>query len=410
MIDIALLRTDPDLVRRTARAKSSDVDVDRLIAVDAELRQEQTRAEELRSQQKKLGKGADIEAARELKNRVQAANDRVRDLQAERDELWVRVPNIFPDDTPVGDDDEGNVELRRVGAAEPTDEARAHEVIGERLGIFDLKRAAEVSGSGFYYWKGDGARLAWAMFSYVQDLLVQRGFSPMLTPLMARERTFFGTGFLPFFEDQLYRVQGTDLSLIGTTEQTLIGFYGDTILDPEELPIQVAAFSPCFRTEAGAAGRTNRGGFRAHQFHKVEQIVLCHPDQSEHWLNECQRNVEDILDGLELPYRVVRVCLGDMGAPTYKKYDTEAWFPSFGMYRETHSNSNLWDYQSRRFKIRFKDGDGKTVLPHTISSTGITDRAALAILENHVQADGTIYIPKALRPYLGGQEWIGRRD
>ncbi|MEV6973434.1 serine--tRNA ligase [Kitasatospora sp. NPDC093806] len=410
MIDIALLRTDPDLVRRTARAKGSDVDIDRLIGADAELRKEQTRAEDLRSQQKKLGKGADIEAARELKSRLQIANDRVRDLQAERDELWVRVPNIFPDDTPSGEDDEGNVELRRVGAPHPSDEARAHEVIGERLGIFDLKRAAEVSGSGFYFWRGDGARLAWAMFSYVQDLLVQRGFSPMLTPLMARERTFFGTGFLPFFEDQLYRVEGTDLSLIGTTEQTLIGYYGDTLIDPEELPIQVAAFSPCFRTEAGAAGRTNRGGFRAHQFHKVEQIVLCHPDQSEQWLNECQRNVEDILDGLELPYRVVRVCLGDMGAPTYKKYDTEAWFPSFGMYRETHSNSNLWDYQARRFKIRFKDGAGRTVLPHTISSTGITDRAALAILENHVQADGTVYIPKALRPYLGGQEWIGRRD
>jgi seryl-tRNA synthetase len=410
VIDIALLRTDPDLVRRTARAKGSDVDVDRLIGVDAELRQEQVRAEELRSRQKKLGKGTDIEAARELKSRLQAANERVCELQAERDELWVRVPNIFPEDTPVGDDDEGNVELRRVGAAEPTDEARAHEVIGERLGIFDLRRAAEVSGSGFYYWKGDGARLAWAMFSYVQDLLTQRGFEMMFTPLMARERTFFGTGFLPFFEDQLYRVEGTDLSLIGTTEQTLIGYYGDTILDPAELPIRVAAFSPCFRTEAGAAGRTNRGGFRAHQFHKVEQIVLCHPDQSEHWLNECQRNVEDILDGLELPYRVVRVCLGDMGAPTYKKYDTEAWFPSFGKYRETHSNSDLWDYQARRFKIRFRDADGRTVLPHTISSTGITDRAALAVIENHVRSDGTIHIPKALRPYLGGQERIGRPD
>ena len=216
----------------------------------------------------------------------------------------------------------------------------------------------------------------------------------MMTPLLARERTFFGTGYLPFFADQLYRIADTDLSLIGTAEQTLIGYYGDSILDPSELPILVSAFTPCFRTEAGAAGRSNRGGYRVHQFHKVEQIVICAPTDSEHWLTECQQNAEDVLRGLELPFRVVRVCLGDLGAPAYKKYDTETWFPSFGSYRETHSNSNLIDYQARRFKIRYKDGD-RTVFPHTISATGITDRAALAVLENHLQDDGSICVPKA---------------
>lgn len=407
MIDIALVRTDPDVVRQAVSAKGSDVDVERLIEADAELRSLQIQVEEMRGRQKRLGKDADRAAALTLKEELKQAEDKLRALQEERDALWVRVPNLVADDTPQGDDDEGNVELRREGTPVPADEARAHDKIGEQLGIFDMARGAEVAGAGFYYWRGDGARLAWAIFSYAQDLLIKNGFTPMMTPLLARERTFFGTGYLPFFEDQLYRVEGSDLSLIGTSEQTLIGYYGDTIVDLDELPIQLCAFSPCFRTEAGSAGRSNRGGYRVHQFHKVEQIIICKPEDSEHWLDECQNNVEEILRGLELPFRVVRVCLGDLGAPAYKKYDTETWFPSFGAYRETHSNSNLIDYQARRFKIRFKS-DGKAVHPHTISSTGITDRAALAVIENHVQPDGTIYVPKALRPYLGGSELLGR--
>ncbi|GAA2001236.1 serine--tRNA ligase [Catenulispora subtropica] len=407
MIDIALVRTNPDVVREAVRAKSSDVDVERLIEVDSLMRAEQGRMEELRGRQKKQGKDTDLELARALKTELQEATERFRALEQERDELWVRVPNLVAEDTPVGDDDEGNVELRREGNPVPADEERAHDKIGEQLGIFDMARGAEVAGAGFYYWRGDGARLAWAIFSYAQDLLGGRGFTPMMTPLVARERTFFGTGYLPFFADQLYRVEGTDLSLIGTSEQTLIGYYGDTIVDLDELPIRLSAFSPCFRTEAGSAGRSNRGGYRVHQFHKVEQIVICAPEDSERWLDECQTNAEDILRGLELPFRVVRVCLGDLGAPAYKKYDTETWFPSFGAYRETHSNSNLIDYQARRFKIRFRR-DGKTIHPHTISSTGITDRAALAVLENHVQPDGSIYVPKALRPYLGGAERLGK--
>ncbi|HCT76729.1 MAG TPA: serine--tRNA ligase [Micromonosporaceae bacterium] len=406
MIDIALMRTNPDLVRQTCLAKGSDIDVERLIFVDSELRRMTVHMEDLRSKQKKQGRDTEIEVARALKEELKEATEQVRLLQEERDALWVLVPNLVAEDTPAGDDDEGNVELRREGDTVPADENRSHDKIGERLRIFDMTRGAEVAGSGFYYWRGDGARLAWAIFSFAQDLLGGRGFEPMMTPLVARERTFFGTGYLPFFADDLYRVQGTDLSLIGTSEQTLIGYYGDSIVDLDELPIQLSAFSPCFRTEAGSAGRANRGGYRVHQFHKVEQIVICAPEDSERWLDECQRNAEDILRGLELPFRVVRVCLGDLGAPAYKKYDTETWFPSFGAYRETHSNSNLIDYQARRFKIRFRR-EGKMVHPHTISSTGITDRAALAVLENHVQPDGSIYVPKALRQYLGGRERLG---
>jgi len=406
VIDITVLHDDPDLVRRVCHAKGSDVDVDRLIAADAELRVAQAHWEELRHRQRQLGKGTDIQIAQELKTAMRQTAEQSRQLQRERDGLWARVPNLFADDTPPGSEDSDNVELLRVGDPVPADPARDHEVIGTRLGIFDLARGAKVSGSGFYYWCGDGARLAWAVFSRAQDLLIERGFVPMLTPVVAREQTFFGTGYLPFFADQLYRIEDTDLSLIGTSEQTLVGYYCDQILDPGQLPVRVTAFSPCFRTEAGAAGRASRGGFRVHQFHKVEQIVICEPRESERWLDECQRNVEDLLSELELPYRVVRVCLGDMGAPAYKKYDTEAWFPSFGGYRETHSNTNLWDYQARRFKIRYRGSDGKTTFPHTISCTAVTDRAVLAILENKLDTEGGVVIPKSLRPYLGGQERI----
>jgi seryl-tRNA synthetase len=401
-----LVRTNPDLIRQAVQAKGSDVDVERLIAVDTELRRLTMHAEGLRSQQKKFTRDTPRDVAKALKDELGLAGEQLRSIEEERDALWARVPNLVAEDTPIGDDDSGNVELFREGDPAPADEVRSHEKIGERLRIFDMVRGAEIAGSGFYYWRGDGARLAWAIFSYAQDLLGSRGFEPMFTPLMARERTFFGTGYLPFFAEELYRVEGTDLSLIGTSEQTLIGYYGDTVVDLGELPIQLTAFTPCFRTEAGSAGRASRGGYRVHQFHKVEQVVLCAPEDSEHWLNECQRNAEDLLRGLELPFRVVRVCLGDLGAPAYKKYDTETWFPSFGAYRETHSNSNLTDYQARRFKIRFRR-DGKMVHPHTISATGITDRAALAVLENHVQADGSIYVPKVLRSYLGGRERLG---
>lgn len=405
MIDISLVRTNPDVVRQACRLKGSDVDVERLIAADEELRSTKVQMETLRSRQKREGQRLDRDQAVALKQELKEATERVRDLEEERDALWVRVPNLVAEDTPPGEDDSGNVELRREGSPTEPDEKRAHDLIGTRLGIFDMARGAEVAGSGFYYWRGGGARLAWAIFSLTQDLLFQRGFTPMMTPLVAKERTFFGTGYLPFFADQLYRIEGSELSLIGTSEQTLIGYYGDSIIDVNELPILTTAFTPCFRTEAGSAGRANRGGYRVHQFHKVEQIVICRPDESEHWLNECQRNAEDVLRALELPFRVVRVCLGDLGAPAYKKYDTETWFPSFGSYRETHSNSNLIDYQARRFKIRYRESE-RTVHPHTISATGITDRAALAVLENHLQEDGSIYVPDALRPYLGGADRI----
>lgn len=411
MIDINLLRTQPDLIRDLCQRREANVDVDRLIALDQELRQELGKLETLRHDQKKASEQVRTrpelrEEANRLKEQIRELEEMVRRLEADRNELWSRLPNLLAPDTPQGKDDAENLELKRWGTMPSFDfEVKAHESLGMQLGMLDLERGAKVSGSGFYYWKGDGARLAWAIFSMALDFLSQRGFTPMFTPVLARQRTFFGTGYLPFAEDQLYKLEDQDLYLIGTSEQTLVGYHDNEILSAEDLPLLYTAFTPCLRTEAGSAGRASRGAFRVHQFHKVEQIVFCRPEESEEWHQQCQRNAEDLMQLLGIPYRVVRVCLGDLGAPAYKKYDIEGWFASFQAYRETHSNTNLLDYQTRRLGIRAKDGK-RVFHPHTISATAITDRAALAIMENNQQADGSIVIPKALQKYLNGQEKI----
>jgi len=225
-------------------------------------------------------------------------------------------------------------------------------------------------------------------------------------PAAARERTLFGTGYLPFFPEDIYRIEGQDLCLIGTSEQTLVGYHADEMLPAESLPLRYCAFSPCFRTEAGAYGKAARGAFRVHQFHKVEQIVFCRPEESEQWHEACLQHETALMDLLEIPYRVVRVCVGDLAAPGYKKYDVEGWFAGFGGYRETHSNTNLLDYQTRRLNIRARAEEG-LIYPHTISATMITDRALLAIIENNQQADGSVIVPPVLRPALGGKERLG---
>jgi len=414
MIDIKLVRTQPDMIRDLCKRRGSDVDVDRLISVDQELRENKAKLEALRHDQKKLTelahKQAELrEESSKIKTQIRDLEKIVRDIEAERDELWARLPNLLASDTPDGKDDADNVQIYVWGTLPVFEfDPKTHESIGRELDILDLERGAKVAGSGFYFWKSNGAKLSWAIFSLALDFLGQRGFVPMFTPIVARTRTMFGTGYLPFFKDQIYKIEGNDLCLIGTSEQTLVGYHYNEILPADCLPLLYTAFTPCMRTEAGSAGKASRGAFRVHQFHKVEQIVFCRPEDSKKWHQECQQNAEDLMQLLEIPYRVVRVCLGDLGAPAYKKYDLEGWFPSFGAYRETHSNTNLLDYQTRRLKIRCKEGE-TIFYPHTISATGITDRAALAIMENNQLADGSIRIPKALISYMNGQEKISKR-
>lgn len=402
MIDIGYVRNHPEETKALCRLRGFDVDVDRLISADAELRRVLARIDAIRAARKQIGPG-EREHARALKAELAALEAEAASLRAERDDLWERLPNLLAPDTPPGDSDQDNVELYRWGEPPSPSNAKTHEVIGEELGILDLKRGARVTGSGYYYWKGAGAKLVWSMFTLATQFLLDRDFELLYTPVVTKKHTLFGTGYLPFSQDELYKLEGEDLYLIGTSEQTLVGAHTDDILDEQALPLCYTAFTPCFRTEAGAYGRKARGAFRVHQFHKLEQIVFCEAQDSEDWHGRCQRNAEDFMRLLELPFRVVRVCVGDLGAPGYKKYDTEAWFAGYGGYRETHSNTNLLDYQTRRLKTRYRSGR-ETKLPHTISATMITDRAVLAILENNQQEDGSILVPKALQPLMGDDQ------
>ena len=279
-------------------------------------------------------------------------------------------------------------------------EARDHQAIGDILGIIDTARGAKVAASGFYYWVGKGAQLTQAMYFWAQQELVKRGFTLFMSPCLAKEHTLYGTGYLPFFRDQTYPLKNEDLALIGTSEQTLVGYHADETLEADTLPRRYTAYTPCFRTEAGSYGKESRGIFRVHQFHKVEQIIYCLPEDSPKCHEECLANEEYLLQQLGIPYHVVNVCVGDMGAPGFKKYDIEAWYPGFNAYREVTSNTNLTEFQSRRLNIRFKDKDRRGFV-HTISATGLTDRVVCAILENNQRADGSVVVPEVLRPFTG---------
>jgi seryl-tRNA synthetase len=404
MLDIKLIRTQPEEIRQLCTRRKAPVDFDQLLGLDEKVRKVTTDVETLRQQRNKGG--SDREAAVALRNQIGELEEQLRVAKEERDHLWSLVPNLLAEDTPPGADDKDNLELSAWGVKPDASTARkTHEIIGKSLGIIDEERGTKVSGSGYTYWVGDGARLAWGLFSLALDYLVERGFTQMFTPVVTRERTLFGTGYLPFFKDQIYHLENEDLNLIGTSEQTMVGYHMDETLAGAKLPLLYTSFTPCFRTEAGSYGKETRGMFRQHQFHKVEQIVFCTPESSDEWLEKTRENVEGFMQLLELPYRVVRVCEGDMGAPGYKKYDIEGWFAGFGSYRETHSCTNLLDYQARRLNIKAKQ-DKNSFVPHTISSTMITDRALLAIIENNQTPDGAVVVPKALRRYLSGRERI----
>lgn len=407
MIDIKLIRDNPELVKATCQRRGCDVDIDALAVLDREYLEAIKQVEAMRAERNRLSKECrDNPAARDqvktLKLTLGEMENRLNDLNVQIKEQLSWLPNLLADDVPDGDDDEANLELRKEGVKpEFSFTPRDHQELGEMLDIIDTKRGAKVAQSGFYYWKGKGAQLCNALFFWTQQQLAGRGFTPFMTPCAAKEKTLFGTGYLPFFADQTYAIKGEDLALIGTSEQTLVGYHADEILDNEALPLCYSSFSPCFRTESGSYGKASRGIFRVHQFHKVEQIIFSLPEESETNHLRCLENEEYLLKKLGIPYRVVNVCVGDLGAPGYKKYDIEAWFAGYGGYREVTSNTNLTDFQARRLNIRCKDKAGNRQFVHTISATAVTDRVAIAILENNQQVNGTIIIPEVLRPLCG---------
>ncbi len=408
MLDIKFIRENPEKVKANCvRRGAANADIDGILEIDRKLREATIKAEELRAERNRLSAECRTnpearEKVKALKEELAAYEEQERTLAPELDAKLAWLPNMLDPAVPDGTDDRDNKELRKVGTVPAFGfKVRDHQELGEMLDILDTKRGAKVAQTGFYYWKGRGAQLAGALYTWTQAELVKRGFIPFMTPCLAKEQTLFGTGYLPFFADQTYKLEREDLALIGTSEQTLVGYHADETLPAEELPCCYTAFTPCFRTESGSYGKASRGIFRVHQFHKVEQIVFCLPEESEKYHLFCLENEETLLQKLGLAYHVVDVCVGDLGAPGYRKYDIEAWFAGFGGYREVTSNTNLTDFQSRRLNIRFKDKDGRKGFVHTISATAVTDRVVIAILENFQRADGSVVVPEVLRPYCG---------
>lgn len=406
MIDIKLIRENAEMIQKNCQRRGYPIDIEGLVKLDADCRALGMEIENLRSDRNRLSKECAANPAardqvKQIKLQLGEKENKFDALQERIRQVLIRMPNLLADDVPDGTDDTGNVEIKKVGVIPTFDfPIKDHQELGEALDILDIARGSKVAQTGFYYWKGQGAMLAQAFFFWVQKFLVERGFTMFMTPCAAKERTLFGTGYLPFFADQTYNLAGEDLALIGTSEQTLVGYHADDVLNGAELPLCYTAYTPCFRTEAGSYGRASRGIFRVHQFHKVEQIIFCKPEDSVKYHEFCLENEEAILQALGLPYHVVNVCVGDLGAPGFKKYDIEAYFPSFNGYREVTSNTNLTSFQSRRLNIRYKDGAERDYV-HTISATAATDRMLICIMENFQQPDGSIIVPEVLRPYTG---------
>ncbi|HEV3504157.1 MAG TPA: serine--tRNA ligase [Actinomycetes bacterium] len=413
MLDLKLVRDDSEGVKAALakRGPGPAEQVDRLLEADAARRRLVTEVDALRAEQKRRSKevarAAPEERAqvlaglKELSDRVGEAEARLRAAQTELAELQARLPNLPDPAAPAGGEDD-SVELRRVGTPRDFDFAvRDHLELGELLGAIDTVRAAKVSGARFGYLTGPGALLEFALVRFAMDRLTAAGFVPMIPPVLVRREAMFGTGFLPTDEQQIFRTADDDLYLAGTSEVPLVSYHSDELLDPGALPIRYAGFSTCFRREAGSYGKDTRGIFRVHQFDKVEMVSFVRPDASaaEHELLLARE--EELLQALELPYRVVDIAAGDLGGSAARKFDCEAWIPSQATYRELTSTSNCTDYQARRIGCRVRDPEGNRPL-HTLNGTAVAvGRTIVALLENHQHPDGAVKVPAALQPYLG---------
>ncbi len=414
MLDRAYVLANADKVAENCRNRGVDVDVPAFVAAenarrdaDKALQAAQTEANALASD-KSLSVDEKRERGKALREKREALKAEVDKRTEEADALLWRIPNMTHPASPIGRDDHDNKEIERNAVAIPKFDfaPRDHVALGELHGIIDTEGGSKVAGPGFYFLKGDGALLELALQNFAVNFLAQRGYVPHITPDIARDSILLGTGFVPRGnETNTYHIEDTDLSLIATAEITLCGLYQDTILDAAQLPIRIAGVSHCFRTER-AAGRATRGLYRVHQFTKVEMVVIAPPEQSEALHQELLTNERDIFNALEIPYRVLDICTGDLGAAAYRKYDLEAWMPARGQggeFGEITSTSNCTEFQARRLNIRYRtEPKGKPLYVHTLNGTAIAlGRAMIAILENNQQADGSVVVPKALRPFLG---------
>ncbi len=425
MIDIKFLRENPEIVKENIRKKFQDKKlpmVDEVIALDADRRKAQQEADELKAAKNKIAKqiGALMgqgkkQEAEEKKKEVAVNAARLAEFEKKQAELEEKVnnimmviPNIIDPSVPVGKDDSENVEVQKYGEpVVPDFEIPYHTEIMEKVKGIDLDAARKVAGNGFYYLMGDIARLHSAVLSYARDFMIGRGFTYCIPPYMIHGNVVSGVMSFPEMDAMMYKIEGEDLYLIGTSEHSMIGKFIDTMIPEGELPQTLTSYSPCFRKEKGAHGLEERGVYRIHQFEKQEMIVVCKPEESPMWFEKLWQNTVDLFRSLDIPVRTIECCSGDLADLKVKSFDVEAWSPRQKKYFEVGSCSNLGDAQARRLKIRVKGSDGNKYFAHTLNNTVVAPpRMLIAFLENNLQADGSIKIPEVLRPYMGGQEII----
>ena len=422
MLDLAFIRNHPDIVKEAARVKYNPIDIDYLLEVDRQVLELQRQVEEARAEQNRISRrireaGKDkaqrdalIAEGKLLAEQIKAMEPLLHELEETRQQLLYLVPNIPDPSAPIGKDENDNVPIRYWGE-QPTFDFQPldHYALMQKLDVVDIERAVKIAGARSYALKGDAARLELALMNFAMDRVARKGFTPLTVPVMAREFSFIGSGQFPKGRDQVYAIEDEDTFLVGTAEVSITGMYKDEILREEDLPLTFVGYCPCFRKEAGTYGKDTRGVFRIHQFNKVEQYVISKADHEEsvRWHEQLIRSAEELVQALELPYRVVNVCTGEMGDGKVGMYDLECWIPSEGRYRETHSCSYFHDWQARRVNIRYRDEDGKLKFVYTLNNTALASpRILLPLFEVHQQPDGSVRIPAAVRPYLGGQEYI----
>jgi len=427
MIDLKDFRENPDKYRHAAEVKRVDVDVDRVVYLDRERLASQQALERLRAEQNEsstqvaaqkdvTARQAAIARLADLKVRVKRAEDRVKTIELELLPLLLLLPQPPDADVPIGKDDTENVELKKWGEIRHFDfPPKDHASIGLHLGLIDIERGVKLAGSRSYFLTGMGALLHLGVLRLAFDMMVERGFVPMTVPVLVREEAMTGTGYFPIGREQAYAMSNDQppTFLVGTAEVSLAAYHMNETLDERTLPRRYVALSSCFRREAGTHGKDTAGLYRVHQFDKVEQVVICRndPAESRRWHDAILGHAEAVLQRLNLPYRAVSVCTGDLGQGQAAKFDIETWMPSRASYGETHSASRFYEFQARRLNLKYRDEQGRVRLCHTLNNTVIASpRILIPILENYQNADGSVTIPPALRPYLGGQERIENNE
>lgn len=424
MLDIKYIRQNSDLVKEAAKNKLINIDIDRLLELDENMRNINQELDVLKEERNKLSssiptlnadeKKKTIEHVKELKEKIAVLEDKLQPVKTEYTDLMYQVPSVPYEEVPIGKTDEENVEIKKVGEIPTFDfEIKDHVELAESLDLVDIPRGVKIAGSRSYFLKNEAVLLEMALCRYVLDKLVKKGFTPMTVPTLVKEAPMYGTSYFPGGRDQSYAVTEDELYLVGTSEVALVSYHSnETFENTSELPKMYCGYSSCYRREAGTYGKDTRGLYRVHQFTKIEQVIMCEADYDKQYAlhDFLLNNAEEIMQELKIPYRVVKVCTGDMGTGQVRKHDIEAWMPSRGKYSETHSCSSFADFQARRSGIKYKDENGETKYCYTLNNTAIASpRILIPLLELNQNEDGSINIPEVLVPYMSGMTKIEKK-